>query len=83
MKKEIIFENDIIEIATTGHDYDFIAYIENKTDKPIKMNIAVEDNYYEEDDAFIIEANNWIGLLADDEGYNDLDQIKKRNFKIL
>lgn len=62
-----IFENEFIRVESTGKDYDFIATVENKTDKNIRLryNPMDFDVIY---DTIDIEPNDWIGLLADEEG---------------
>ena len=62
-----IFENEFIRVESTGRDYDFIATIENKTDKNIRLryNPMDFDVIY---DTIDIKPNDWIGLLADKEG---------------
>lgn len=62
-----IFENEFIRVESTGKDYDFIATIENKTDKNIRLryNPMDFDVIY---DTIDIESNDWVGLLADKEG---------------
>lgn len=62
-----IFENELIRVESTGKDYDFIATIENKTDKNIRLryNPMDFDVIY---DTIDIEPNDWVGLLADEEG---------------
>ena len=62
-----IFENEFIRVESTGKDYDFIATIENKTDKNIRLryNPMDFDVIY---DTIDIESNDWVGLLADEEG---------------
>ena len=62
-----IFENEFIRVESTGKDYDFIATIENKTDKNIRLryNPMDFDVIY---DTIDIKPNDWIGLLADKEG---------------
>lgn len=62
-----IFENNFIKVSTTGHDYDFIAVVENKTNNKICVHYdkpGYNDNY----DPILIRSNNWVGLLANDEG---------------
>lgn len=71
-----IFENDRICVTTTGHDFDFIAIVENKTDKSVLI------NFEDIDTEIVIEANNYIGLLADEEGRGLLKQFKAGNFAI-
>lgn len=62
-----IFENKFIHVESTGRDYDFIATIENKTDKKVRIHYKDMDflDIYETID---IEPNDWVGLLADEEG---------------
>lgn len=74
-----IFENDKIKVSETGRDYDFIAVIENKTDKEIKI---VFDDDEMEIYNFLIEPNDWVGFLADDEGYEQFEEVKNGRFKI-
>lgn len=64
-----IFENELICVESTGKDYDFIATVENKTDKKIRLryNPMDFDVIY---DTIDIEPNDWVGLLADKEGYD-------------
>ena len=64
-----IFENEFIRVESTGKDYDFIATIENKTDKNIRLryNPMDFDVIY---DTIDIEPNDWVGLLADKEGHD-------------
>lgn len=70
-----IFENDFIKVSTTGHDYDFIAVIENKTNKQISIHYdepGATDKY----NPILIASNDWVGLLADYEGRDWLNAIK-------
>ena len=64
-----IFENEFIRVESTGRDYGFIATVENKTDKNIRLryNPMDFDVIY---DTIDIEPNDWVGLLADKEGYD-------------
>ena len=66
---KIIFENELIRVESTGKDYDFIATIENKTDKNIRLryNPMDFDVIY---DTIDIEPNDWVGLLVDKEGHD-------------
>ena len=62
-----IFENELICVELTGRDYDFIATVENKTDKKIRVHykdMDLLDTY----DTIDVEPNDWVGLLADEEG---------------
>ena len=77
-----IFENDLIKVSTTGRDYDFIAIIDNKTDGQICIHYdkpGYNDNY----DPILIAPNDWIGLLADDEGRDWLKAIENNQIYIV
>lgn len=66
-----IFENDFIKVNTTDKDYDFIVVIENKTNEQICVHYnepCYNDNY----DPILIAPNEWIGLLANEEGRDDI-----------
>jgi hypothetical protein len=64
-----IFENEFIRVESTGKDYDFIATIENKTDKKIRIRYSPMD-FDVIYDTIDIEPNDWVGLLADKEGHD-------------
>lgn len=77
-----IFENDFIKVSTTGHDYDFIAVVENKTDKQICVHYdkpGYNDNY----DPILIAPNDWVGLLADDEGRDWVKAIENNQIYVV
>lgn len=77
-----IFENDLIKVSTTGHDYDFIAVIENKTDGQICIHYdkpGYNDNY----DPILVAPNDWIGLLADEEGRDWVKAIENNQIYIV
>ena len=78
MKKEIIYEDNYIKVETTGQDYDFIATIQNKTDSDLDCFIG---NY--EDMSCLLESNNWIGILANDEGYELINLIKEQGIRYM
>ena len=62
-----IFENELICVESTGRDYDFIATVENKTNKKIRIHykdMDLLDTY----DTIDVEPSDWVGLLADEEG---------------
>lgn len=73
MTKEIIYEDNYVKVETTGQDYDFIATIQNKTDSNLDCIIGND-----EDMICLLEPNNWLGILANDEGYEELELIKKK-----
>lgn len=62
-----IFENEFIRVESTGKNYDFIATIENKTDKNIRLryNPMDFDVIY---DTIDIEPKDCVLILADKEG---------------
>ena len=75
-----IFENELICVESTGRDYDFIATVENKTDKKIRIHykdMDLLDTY----DTIDVEPDDWVGLLADAEvgfGHLNLDRLKSK-----
>lgn len=78
---KVIFENDLIKVTATGHDCDFIATVENKTDKEICVHYDepfLQDNY----DPMLIGPNDWIGILADEEGKDWIKAFKTDWFYI-
>lgn len=77
-----IFENDLIKVSTTGHDYDFIAIIDNKTDGQICIHYdkpGYNDNY----DPILIAPNDWAGLLADEEGRDWVKAIENNQIYVV
>lgn len=77
-----IFENDLIKVSSTGHDYDFIAVVENKTDKQICVHYD-EPGYNDNYDPILVAPNDWIGLLADEEGYDWVKAIENNQIYIV
>lgn len=77
-----IFENDFIKVSTTNKDYDFINVIENKTNKQISIHYD-EPGYNDNYDPILIESNDWVGLLADEEGRDWLNAIKNNQVYIV
>lgn len=76
-----IFENDLIKVSMTGHDYDFIAVIDNKTDGQICVHYD-EPGYNDNYEPILIAPNDWIGLLANDEGYDWVKAIKNNQIYV-
>ena len=77
-----IFENDLIKVSATGRDYGFIAIIDNKTDGQICIHYdkpGYNDNY----DPILVAPNDWIGLLADDEGRDWLKAIENNQIYVV
>lgn len=73
MTKEIIYEDNYAKIETTGQDYDFIATIQNKTNSDLDCFIGDD-----EDIICLLEPNDWVGILANDDGYKELELIKRQ-----
>lgn len=76
METKIIFENEDVKIKTTNHDYDFIAAIYNKTDKDMQFGIAE----FGLDANWEIPPRDWVGIEANETGYEMLDAIEAGNF---
>lgn len=70
-----------VKIKETGHEYDFIAYVENNTNKTLKLYVDDLEGWYSE--PIIIAANDWVGFLADDEGRSMVESIKNGDFKAI
>lgn len=68
-----------VEFKETGHDYDFIAYVENNTNKTLKLYIDDLEGWYSE--PIEVPAHDWVGFLADDEGRFQVESIKNGDFK--
>ena len=77
-----IFENDLIKVSATDRDYDFIAIIENKTNQKICVHYD-EPGYNDNYDPILIEPNDWVGLLADEEGRDWLKAIENNQIYIV
>ena len=73
-----VFENEVIKVSRTGRDYDFIAVVENKTDKKVKIIFNHDDV-----EDFSIGANDWVGLLADYDGYVSLEELETERFIVV
>ena len=76
-----IFENDLIKVSTTGRDYDFIAIIDNKTDGQICIHYD-EPGYNDNYDPILIRSNDWVGLLANDEGRDWVKAIENNQIYV-
>lgn len=73
----VIFENAKIKITTTGRDYDFIATVSNLTNYPIVITFRGDDL-----EPLKIAPSDWLGILADDEGRELLEEMKSRRFDV-
>lgn len=78
-----IFENEFIKVSETGRDYDFVAVIENKTDKPITM--VMDKEIADENciiDQFNIPSNDWIGLTNWEFDGNTKQALEQGDYEI-
>ena len=79
MKNRIVFENEDLIIETIEHNHDYIATITNKTAKDLQLGIAefgLEANWD-------IEPGGWVGIKADEMGYEILDALEAGNFEYM
>ena len=72
---KIIYEDKYIKVSLTNKRYDFIATIENKRDYQICIVVNGEE--------ICIESNGWVGILADNNGRELLDNLQKGNMEIM
>lgn len=70
-----------VEIKETEHNYDFIAYVENNTNKTLKLYIDDLEGWYSE--PIVVSANDWIGFLANDEDKSQVESIMNGDFKVI
>ena len=77
-----IFEHDIIKVNVTGRDHGFIAIIDNKSDGQICIHYD-KPGYNDDYDPILVAPNDWIGLLADDEGRDWLKAIENNQIYIV
>ena len=79
MKNRIVFKNEDVIIETIEHNHDYIATITNKTAKDLQLGIAefgLEANWD-------IEPGGWVGIKADEMGYEILDALEAGNFEYM
>ena len=79
---KVIFENDLIKVTVTGHGYDFIATVENKTNNKICIHYD-EPGYSDNYDPILIRSNDWVGLLANDEGRDWVRAIENNKIYVI
>lgn len=70
-----------VDFKEIGHNYDFIAAVENNTDKTLKLYIDDLEGWYS--DPIVVPAHDWAGFLADDEGREQVEFIKNGDFKAI
>lgn len=66
------------ELQRTGREYDFIATVKNNTDSVLKFKF---DEYVDVDN-FEIAPNDWVGLLANEEGRATYRAIEREEFEL-
>lgn len=71
----VLYEDENIILKSTGRNYDFIATIENKLDKPIHIK-------FDNEDIIGMSGNHWVGLLANDDGWDTINNIIARKFYV-
>ena len=79
-----IYENESIKVSETGRNYDFVAVIENKTDKDIIMQMDEEiaaENAIEP--SFEIKANDYVGLFNFEYAGNTQQALEQGDYKII
>lgn len=90
-EKPVLYEEDLdatvkemwaianpFEMKKTGQDFDFIATIQNNTDSVLKFKF----DEYVDVDSFEIAPNDWVGLLADDNGRATCRAIEREEFEL-
>ena len=76
-----IFENDLIKVSATGRDYDFIAVVENKTNKQICVHYD-EPGYNDNYDPILVAPTEWVGLFANEKGIDWLKAFKNNQIYV-
>lgn len=80
---DIIYESEELLVKSTGHDYDFIATLEINNSEFSRKDedlVVVFEDEYKDLDAIQIPQDDWVGLLADEEGYRTIKAIRKHKF---
>ena len=73
-----------VSLTETGHDYDFIATIQNDTDKKLVIYVDDLEGWYQNDEnPIIVPPNDWVGLEANVIGRQQLESIKAGDFKVV
>lgn len=70
--EKTILENESIRVVDTGKEYDFIAYVENKTDRPLA--IVLDDGAVEEKTSEFVDGE-W--EVFDKSEYSDEDSLNE------
>lgn len=78
VKPTTLVENDFIRVRTTGHDYAFVATVQNMTDDPLYIKFTGEAEWLSP-----CTLKNWFGLLADTEGYSVLEALVNGRYELV
>ena len=73
-----ILNTSKFEVKLTGRDYDFIAVIENNEPEQITIELTGDHCYLE---PITVPGNDWVGLLANDEGYLTLEAFEQGDWR--
>lgn len=76
-QSNVIYSKDGIVVKKTGRDYDFIATIQNNTDDIFYINTYDPNCDNVEECNVVVNPHDWIGILADDEGYDIVEYFEK------
>lgn len=76
-----IFEDEDICITDLEKDFDFIALVENKSNKTLHIDF-MSDDMFDYGNTITIEPNNWFGILADATGYRQLEKLYNKQYYI-
>lgn len=71
-----IYVDEAVTISSTNTDYDFIGFVENNSNDDIKV------AFFNGTPAFLVPAGDWVGILADDEGYAQMELLEKKQFEL-
>ena len=74
---DLIYEDDYVNVKLTGHDYDFMAYIENKTDEDIHIEFPLDEM-----EPVDVPANDWVGIEANEYDVSLLGAFVDRDVEI-
>lgn len=76
-QSSIIYDKNGIVVKKTGRNYDFIATIENNTDDVFCINTYDPSCDDVDECNVVVNPHDWIGILADDEGYAIVEYFEK------
>lgn len=73
-----------VTLRKTGHDYDFVAAIQNDTDKKLVVQVDDLEGWYNEGDStIVVPPHDWVGLEANETGRAQLEAIENGDFKVV